>query len=92
MYYPIPSGLLLGTRGIVLFVAKAGFEPATFGLWARRATAALLRDVGALLPLHGPSLGADWKVDALREIDSSLAFVRQHSPVPLSVFLLSEIQ
>ena len=26
-------------------VAEAGFEPATFGLWARRATAALLRGV-----------------------------------------------
>ena len=29
------------------FVARTGIEPVTFGLWARRATAALPRDAGA---------------------------------------------
>ena len=36
-----------------VFVAEAGFEPAASGLWARRATSALLRNVvigGGLQP------------------------------------------
>ncbi len=31
-------------KNLFIFVAGAGFEPATFGLWARRAATALPRD------------------------------------------------
>jgi hypothetical protein len=36
--------LMLSALNLFL-VAEGGFEPPTSGLWARRATAALLRDV-----------------------------------------------
>ncbi len=41
----IKTVLIVNQYCLICLVAEGGFEPPTSGLWARRATAALLRDV-----------------------------------------------